>query len=96
MEESRKFKIPKDPLDAGFEICKERTIEINSGFTVLVGCNGTGKTTVMNLMKDELKSKQIPLVSFDNLNEGGSNGMSHLAFSEDYETLSQIFISCKW
>ena len=50
---SRKFKLPKDYLGDGVELWKKRTIVINPGVTVLVGCNGIGKTSLLHCIKKE-------------------------------------------
>ena len=39
------FKIPKDPCREGDILYKKSSITIEPGLTVLVGCNGCGKTT---------------------------------------------------
>ena len=44
---SRKFKIYKDYYEDDTKLYKKGTIEIKSCVTVLVGCNGIGKTTLL-------------------------------------------------
>lgn len=61
----------RDPYDAGFNTIKPRQIEIHPGLTVLVGCNGAGKTTLLFNIKEKLKEQNIPVHSFDNLQDGG-------------------------
>ena len=67
----RKFKLWKDPYDCGIDLYKKKTIEIKTGVTVLVGCNGIGKTTLLHCIKDSLKKEKIPCMEFNNLIEGG-------------------------
>ena len=43
---SRIFKLNKDPYDTCEILFKKKEVEIMPGVTVLVGCNGTGKTTL--------------------------------------------------
>lgn len=68
----RKFKLGKDPYDYDFNLYKKSTIEIKPGVTVLVGCNGIGKSTLLHCIKDVLKKEGIPYLDFDNLLEGGA------------------------
>ena len=44
----RKFKIDRDYNGLGCNIYQKGTVTINPGVTVLVGCNGIGKTTLAN------------------------------------------------
>ena len=40
---SRKFKLEKRYYGEDYDLYKKKTITINEGVTVLVGCNGSGK-----------------------------------------------------
>lgn len=77
---SRKFQLIKDYYEEGFNLYKKKTIEIKPGVTVLVGCNGIGKSTLLKQMRDKLKKDKIPFVMFDNLKDGGSNAVSEAGF----------------
>lgn len=90
---SRKFKLPKDYFGEGIELWKKRAITINPGVTVLVGCNGIGKTSLLHCIKDQLKKEKVPCISFDNLHDGGSNARSEAAFREDFGLLSSLMCS---
>lgn len=90
---SRKFKLPKDYLGDGVELWKKRIITINNGVTVLVGCNGIGKTSLLHCIKDQLKKENVPCISFDNLYDGGSNARDEAAFREDFGLLSSLMCS---
>ena len=74
----------RDPYDEGFSICRFKQVTIKSGLTVLVGCNGIGKTTMLHNIQSELKKENIPYHLFDNLNDGGANSKSMAAFEEDW------------
>lgn len=78
------FKIPKDPCREGDILYKKSPITIEPGLTVLVGCNGCGKTTFLNLIQEDLKRKKIPVIFFNNLLDGGSNAISSAAFHNDF------------
>lgn len=81
---SRKFKVEKRYYDEDYNLYKKRSITINEGVTVLVGCNGSGKTTLLHQIKSQLKKENIPVVSFDNLHDGGSRGISAASFHGDF------------
>lgn len=81
---SRKFKIEPDWYGEDIKMYKKKTITLEEGVTVLVGCNGIGKTTMLHQLKEQLKKKKIPVLSFDNLHEGGSKSLSSAAFNGDW------------
>ena len=81
---SRAFKMVGDPLDTGEKLFTKKEFAFNPGVTVLVGCNGTGKTTLLRCIKEQLKNDGIPVISYDNLSEGGSRAMSSASYFEDY------------
>lgn len=73
---SKKIELFRDYYDTGYNLYKKKTIEIKPGITILVGCNGIGKTTLLHQIKDKLKKENIPCILFDNLKDGGSNSIS--------------------
>lgn len=80
---SRKFTLVQDYYEEGFNLYKNKIITIKEGVTVLVGCNGIGKTTLLHQIRDSLKKKKIPCIIFDNLCDGGSNSVSKAGFYGD-------------
>lgn len=80
---SRKFKLEPDWYGEDIKMYKKKTITLEEGVTVLVGCNGIGKTTMLHQLKEQLTKKKIPVLSFDNLHEGGSKSLSSAAFNGD-------------
>jgi hypothetical protein len=46
---------------------------IKPGLTVLVGCNGIGKTTFLQQLEYDLKEKKEKYISYNNLLDGGSH-----------------------
>lgn len=90
---SRKFQLERDYYDEGFNLYKKKTIEIKPGVTVLVGCNGIGKTTLLHQMKYKLKKENIPYVLFDNLKDGGSNSISNAIFMGNIEFGATAMVS---
>lgn len=71
----REFSTWRDPYGVGYSTCKPKKIAIGDGLTVLVGCNGSGKSTLLRNIESELKSKNIPVVLFDNGVEKRSNAI---------------------
>ena len=59
---SRNFQLERDYYDEGFNLYKKKTIKINPGVTVLVGCNGIGKTTLLHQIRHALKEENMLLV----------------------------------
>jgi len=90
---SRKFSLIKDPHVEGENVFKKDCITIKDGVTVLVGCNGIGKTSLIKEIKRELKKEEIPFVLFDNLNDGGSNARSASCFRGDFSFLAESMCS---
>ena len=70
--ETRTFKLHKDYWDCG-NLYTRAEHTFNKGITVLVGCNGSGKSTTLTQIKEQLRSKQEPYFAFDNVTSGGSS-----------------------
>lgn len=81
----RKIDIWRDPFDSGYHLCEKGNIEFKEGFTVLVGCNGSGKTTMLHNIKEKVKKEDIPVLEYNNLHDGGSKSISEAFFDGDYE-----------
>ena len=89
---SRKIKLWKDPYGDG-NLYKKKSITFYPGLTVLVGCNGIGKTTLLHNIADNLKKNKIPFVTYDNLKDGGENARSKAGFEGDYSFLATAAFS---
>ena len=83
----------KDPYDENFYIFKKTRVRLQPGVTVLVGCNGYGKTTFLKSIKDSLRDDKIKYINFDNLIDGGSNAVSHALFYGDFSFGATAFCS---
>ena len=86
------FDMPRNPY-GDCDIYKKSQISINPGLTVLVGCNGSGKTTFLKLIEEKLIKNKIPVISFDNRVEGGANSVSKAGFEEDFDLLARL-VTC--
>lgn len=90
---SRKIKLMKDYYDKDSFLYKKDSIELKPGVTVLVGCNGIGKTTLLKQIEHHLIMKNIPYVSYDNLHEGGSKSISRECFNNNFEFVATAMCS---
>jgi len=90
---NRKFILTKDYYGVGINLYNKKTITIKPGVTVLVGCNGIGKTALLHQIKDKLKQNNIPCMEFDNLHDGGSKSISEAGFYENFEFLASAMCS---
>ena len=61
----RKFTLSNTWYGDYNNIFKNNTLEVNTGITVLVGCNGIGKTTLLHQIKENLKDNDIPVCSYN-------------------------------
>ena len=57
---SRKIKIIQDYYE-GVKLYKKRSVEFQPGLTVLVGCNGAGKSTTIRQIYDKLTADDRPV-----------------------------------
>jgi len=80
---SRRFHLINDYYNEDEPLYKKKDISLKSGVTVLVGCNGIGKTTMLHQIEAKLKEKKIPCIYYDNLHEGGSSSISEAMFYGD-------------
>ena len=90
---SRKFKLHKRYYGEEYDLYKKGTITIEEGVTVLVGCNGSGKTTLLHQIREQLKNENIPVLTFDNLQDGGKNAMSSAAFYGEFKFMATAMSS---
>ena len=87
----REFKINCRPY-GDVAIYEKDKIVLNPGVTVLVGCNGTGKTTLLHAIKESLQESKIPVLFYSNLFEGGEFAAS-TAFFHDNVSLGATLLT---
>lgn len=68
-------------------------IEIKDGLTVLVGCNGCGKTTALLQIKDYLKENNIPFLYHSNLDDSAKDKRGEAAFYGNFDFLATLLCS---
>lgn len=91
-----KFKIPTNPYEQGEcgKIYLKPEVTIKSGVTVLVGCNGSGKTTFLNLIEDTLmQDSEVAVLHYDNLHEGGDRAKESAGWHDDLSLLATLIQS---
>lgn len=89
---SRTFKINKNPYD-DIAIYKKATITLEPGVTVLVGCNGSGKTTLLHTIKEKLEREGTPVLSYNNLSDGGDFAKSKAGYHGNMELMATLMCS---
>lgn len=72
---------------------KYRYAQFNEGFTVLVGCNGSGKTTMLTQIAKYCDEEEIKYLKYDNLTDGGKDAMQSLLNFDKVPEFTQYLIS---
>lgn len=70
MVATRSFKLYRDYWECGI-LYNKSMHTISSGLTILVGCNGSGKSTFIAQIKQQLKKNNEPVFTFNNVDDGG-------------------------
>ena len=69
--------LEKDPYDDDRTFWKSNKMSLLPGITTLVGCNGIGKTTIIDSIDRFLKSRGTPYLYFNNLGADGGHGIGN-------------------
>ena len=85
--------VDRDPYGTNEPIFSKKKHQFKPGVTVLVGCNGTGKTTMLETIKSTVKKKNIPCLSYNNLVDGGHNSRSAHLFHQNFEIAATLMMS---
>ena len=88
----REFKIEKNPNDCGILYYKNTAV-FEPGVTVLIGCNGCGKTTMIKQIEKQLEKDKIPYAIYDNIRDGGHNARERAGFYGDMEFIASSICS---
>lgn len=91
---SRKFKLSNDWY--GKDECKmfnKTYVQLSPGLTVLVGCNGAGKTTILNQINQYLQEKEIPVLYHSNLHDGESSLKSKAVLNGKFDIVARLVMS---
>ena len=87
------FKLIRNPYDEDIKIFSKKEVIIESGVTVLVGCNGYGKTTFLNNIAKSLRDEDIEFVHYNNLKDGGTHSVSAALFTKDFSFAANAMCS---
>lgn len=84
---SKKFKIERDYYATGEVLYKKKHVEFQPGLTVLIGCNGCGKTTLMRQIRLQVEKdmKNMCVIHYDNVIHGGRSAMEKSMFYGDMQ-----------
>lgn len=88
-----KFKITTDFYDKDEKLYNKDELSIKEGLTVLCGCNGCGKTTLLKQISKSLKNEKIPVLEFNNFTDGGSRGLQNNLFIGNIKTVMKCVTS---
>lgn len=86
------FELIRDFYDEEI-LYKKKKITLKPGITILVGCNGVGKTTLLRQIKKQLEKENENIISFDNLRDGGSKARDKYAFYGQMEKVATSMCS---
>jgi Fe-S cluster assembly ATPase SufC len=87
---SRTFKISKNAIieQTRTNLYNTELFKFEPGVTILVGCNGFGKSTLLKQIEYQLKNEyQLPYVKYDNYNDGLPL-QEQTAQNQEYKTFS--------
>lgn len=78
-----KFELIRDPYEEDKFVFEKSEIEIKPGVTVLVGCNGSGKSSLLKQIAYRLKNAGIPFEKFDYKNDGGRKMREQFLYQDE-------------
>lgn len=82
----------RDPYDSGFNTTSARKVILEEGLTVLIGCNGAGKSTFLKNVEEQVKKENIPILYFDQNGEGHrSNSIANSYWNQDFSFMSSMW-----
>jgi hypothetical protein len=89
----RSFKIGRCPHEPGLQVYKKAIHSFKPGISILVGCNGSGKSTAFGYIQDILKENDIPVFKYSNLTEGGNTARESALFYGNLNLLAEQITS---
>lgn len=88
-----KIKIQRDPYVDKEYLYARNEYQFKPGLTVLVGCNGAGKTSLLQAIEHLLDKEKVPVMMYDNLHDGGHNARSSALFRQQFEVAATLMCS---
>lgn len=86
-------KFYKDPCCLGYTIFENTLQSFNPGMTILVGCNGYGKTTALKTIQDFCDSAKIPCISYSDRTDGKSIMDFNFEFGDSDRAICELLSS---
>ena len=90
---SRTIPIYQDPYCTNDLIYTKNEFKLRPGVTVLVGCNGIGKSTLLRRLEEVLEEKRIPVMRYDNFCSGGDTAKSKAVMCGNMEVAASLMLS---
>ena len=90
---SRTFDIVRDYRVEKYYIFKKKTCVFEPGVTVLVGCNGSGKSSLLEQIKGSLRRQNIPYVFHDADKDDVRVKRQEAMFRDDFDFLTASMCS---
>lgn len=69
-----------------FKLYRRVNIELEPGITMLVGCNGIGKTTFINQLVEHCRKNKIECVDYSDIKSGRGNAIREAVYNHDYRS----------
>lgn len=89
-----KIKVDTHPFDDDLKLYTRKEFTFKPGLTSLVGCNGTGKSTLIDIyIKQALRTQKISNFKYNDRRHGGDNLMENMMFHDDMSGFASMFIS---
>jgi energy-coupling factor transporter ATP-binding protein EcfA2 len=76
------IRLPEKYYDE-WKLYKNGIFELKEGLTILVGCNGYGKSTTMHAFENIIQKAEYITMSFDNYRDGGKRSVGDALFVND-------------
>lgn len=77
------IKVDKYPHETDLRVFRSEELVFEPGFTVLIGCNGSGKSTTLGYIRHYCRRNDVPVIEFDNITDGGQHIASKGLFYGD-------------
>ncbi len=88
------IQVKTKPFEDDLKLYQRKNFTFFPGITSLVGCNGTGKSTLIDeYLRRYVRVNKIGYLEYNDRRKGGSNMMSELMFNNDISGFGQMFLS---
>ena len=87
-------KLIRDFNDLGYNTTRGSKITLEEGVTILIGCNGIGKSTLLRNIEYNLKGeKNIKILKFDGERQDSRSALSSAVYNSNFELASSLMQS---